>query len=237
MNEATALRVQLVKAQPKDLQWRERPGRELQPAGELLLQPEAACGGGACYQLGLRHQRLVAAALPNNPQVRDDLGLALNNLGITLVQVGQPEGGLELIAEAIAWQKVTFARAPQSPRYREGLGVFYTAQAEGLRKLGRLSEAVAVTRKRQELYPDDPQELFRIAVGVSRVLPLVGAGKKKLSPEELAVRRGFEDQTLEVLRTAVAKGFRDAKQLRSQVAFALLRQRPEFQELVRAAQK
>jgi hypothetical protein len=62
---------------------------------------------------------------------------------------------------------------------------------------------------------------------------LVGVGRTDLTADEAAERRRLEDQAVEALRAAVAKGFRDGRILKCDFDLDPLRRREDFASLVR----
>lgn len=57
-------------------------------------------------------------------------------------------------------------------------------------------------------------------------------GRDELTPEQLAQREEIIEELLATLRTAIDAGFRDLDQLNNDPRLEVIRQRPEFKEIV-----
>jgi serine/threonine-protein kinase len=236
MERATEIRRELVERHPDDWELRNDLALSYHRLGSKYYGntfPEEAL---RCYDLARQHQERVLEGRLDDIEMRDNMAMVLNNLGITLANHGQPAAGVAHIRRAIVYQELNLIEK-NTPRFRNTMNVHHTALTEALRLNGQLTEAVAAARQRLRYLPDTPTERFKVAVEAALVIPLVGAGKKELSTEELAQQRDFADKAMEMLRAAVARGYRDGNQLRTHSALAPLRARPDFQSLVKSLGK
>ncbi len=178
-------------------------------------------------------ERLVREA-PDRPDYHSDLGTTLNNLGVIEAQLDRFGDGLAALRRAVEHQRVAFGKAPQTLRYRHALNSHYGSLGEVHRAMRRPDEAVAATLERVKLWPDNPGELYLIARDLALAAAAVGRGRT-LSEEEEAQRGKYLDLSLQVLRKALDGGFKDRARMRKEPAFALLRERDDFNRLLNRA--
>jgi tetratricopeptide (TPR) repeat protein len=163
--------------------------------------------------------------LPTDPQRTGwnaTAGGLLHNLGRFHGDAGRHPRALACFEEAVKYQKVAHAKDPS--RSRQWLDSHYSMLAATLRELGRPAEAAAATRERVPLWPDRPAELVRTASDLARCIPLAGGDPKRA--------KSLADEVLALLTRAIAKGFRDAAQLKADEGLAPLRDRADFQKLL-----
>jgi len=101
------------------------------------------------------------------------------------------------------------------------------------RTVGKPAEAVAVAQERRQRWPDNPLHVYWSACDLAFCGPVVGRGKPSLSEADRAERQQYEALALATLRQAVTKGFADADRLRADAAWQTLRDRPEFQQVLK----
>jgi hypothetical protein len=159
--------------------------------------------------------------------------MTLNNIALLWSDLGQHEKARELAKEALQQQKVLYDRMPQSPRYRSDMGMRYAMMAAIERRAGRLNEAAAFCLERKKYSSGNATELSHVSFDLGILSLLVGKGKSDLDANELAQRDKLCLLTLESLRESLQAGYRDFENLRSNRAFELVRQRPEFEEILK----
>jgi tetratricopeptide (TPR) repeat protein len=167
------------------------------------------------------------------PARRSELGYLLQSLGQEYHRLGQPEKASRLLQEAIERQRQVCAKEPGSVPYRHALAGHYLELAKVQRSRNLLGKAVAAALEARKRYHDSPAELYQVAVELARCMNRVGEGRTTLSPEQEAERQRYASHTLKTLKAAVAAGYRDTDALRKQPAFARLRDRDEFRQLLR----
>jgi tetratricopeptide (TPR) repeat protein len=184
------------------------------------------------HEQGLKHCEHLCRSHPGFVRYQSDLGGSLNNVSWSLVEMGRLDEAAEHLQRAIEIQVVAVAKAPQVLQYREYLNQHYLNMAILRRRQGRPEEAADVTRKRLQLWPDNPTRLCDSAASLALCIPVVGGGKTELSAAEQAQRRQYADETMAALRQAIAKGFKSVERLRKDAEFDPLRERADFQKLV-----
>jgi serine/threonine-protein kinase len=168
----------------------------------------------------------VVRASPDHPDYRHDLALTCGNLAVTLSNLGRSEEAEKAARRAVEEDRRLLDVAPQVAKYRqtcsEHLGLLATLQWSA----GRYGQALANVQARADLWPKDGQELCTVARDFARAALTGNQGTP-------ADQRGRAEQlVLELLRRAVAAGFRDRQRLQTEKAFTSLRPRKEFQELL-----
>jgi tetratricopeptide (TPR) repeat protein len=158
-------------------------------------------------------------------------------LGAGLMNLGHNEDALSAFRQALVYQRAALAAGPKSAAARKALSQSYFNLAHIQRELGRLREAAATALERQQLWPDNADELYDVACELAMCIPRVGQPGHKLSPQQEAERARYVSQALAALRRAVAAGFRDADHLKKDDDLAPLRPSQEFQELLKKLEK
>jgi hypothetical protein len=145
-----------------------------------------------------------------------DHGLALVNVDL--------EKALQAYRKAVEHHLVSFGKGPHPRACRNRLTTCYLCIAQIERKRGRLPESIAASRERLKLWPGNPNCLFDVACDVALCLPLAA---------EQAERSRYSNEVLDLLRQAVAAGFKDLDRLQKASALDPVRTRPEFENLTR----
>ncbi len=101
--------------------------------------------------------------------------------------------------------------------------------AEELAARGRVAEAAELSRRSFETARGDPATLYSLATRYARDARLAGTYPTRLGEEQLARRRRHDaEESLALLRQAVADGFRDATKLRTDPDLASIRGGRDF---------
>jgi hypothetical protein len=108
--------------------------------------------------------------------------------------------------------------------------------ARALIGLNKNAEVVCALLEMQKL-TDQPKELVHVAKVLGWRANSVGKDKTNLTPEEQAERARIADLAVEALRQAVARGLKDLAEVSRLPAFAAVRARPSFQQLVQEQKK
>jgi serine/threonine-protein kinase len=179
----------------------------------------------ASFQAAAKLRRQLAHDYPTNLGYHCDLGLTLGNVGVCLSNLGRPEEALEVVRESVEHYQVAFVGGPAVARHRGFLSGGYTQLANIAAKLGYTEEAIAASLERKKLWPEKAAHLYSVAADLARA-----AKVRRL--DRRAVTDKPADLAMAVLREAVAAGFDDGPRLRKDVAFAALRERGDFKEIV-----
>jgi eukaryotic-like serine/threonine-protein kinase len=181
-------------------------------------------------------QQLVLE-MPENIEVQCSFGHTLDQLAVLLWMDGQKAEALAMSQQATAHLRPAYDKSPREKsasfvRYRAALSKNYTNLAIFKRKSGKPAEAAALALEQRKLWPDDAGELYNVA----GELALSAAANEEASAQPTAGattdRRVLVDQTIDVLREAVAAGFNKFDDLQTDQRFKFLAGEPAFQQLL-----
>jgi tetratricopeptide (TPR) repeat protein len=170
-------------------------------------------------------RRELVKANPGHVGYHSDLGLSLGNMSVDLTELGRLEEAVAVVREAVKHHRAAFTGAPEVTKYRGFLGGACGQLAEYAADLGLAEEAMAAALEWKKLWPNNPKQLCDVAAHLARV------ARWRPSCRRLTGERPA-DLAVAVLREAVAAGFRDGPKLRKDPAFAALRGRGDFEEIL-----
>jgi tetratricopeptide (TPR) repeat protein/tRNA A-37 threonylcarbamoyl transferase component Bud32 len=162
---------------------------------------------------------------------RSALGLTWFNVGVCLANLDRMDDAIAAERQALVNQRLVFERSPDIPRHRRELNGTYAILADLLRRKGKAAEAMEITLRRCRLWPGNPTQLFSGARDLGLVVGKVVPGTQ-LSDEQQALRSQCAAQAVDLLRQAIASGFKDKNRINQEEAFAGLRDREDFQALL-----
>jgi serine/threonine-protein kinase len=166
-------------------------------------------------------RRALVDAYPDHVGYQSDLGLTLGNLALGLCGLERFEEALLVAREALPHHLAAFNGSPEVRRYRGYLGGAHGLVGRFAADTQRYDEAYAAIVQREKLWPDNGKELMFVVEDFARLAKAVPA------PDTRAA-----DRAIAVLQQAVAAGFRDDARLREDKAFAVLRGRADFQQIL-----
>ncbi len=123
-------------------------------------------------------------------------------------------------------------REPTVEGYRQQLHDAYLFLARVCRAQVQPSAAAAATRECRTIFPNNPDVLYGVGVGLSLCIPLVAKGKTNLVAEEQNERVQYADQAMDALQEAIRLGFRDVEDMKRSPDLEPLRARADFQRLL-----
>jgi tetratricopeptide (TPR) repeat protein len=191
---------------------------------DMELKLDGASNAIICHQRARELLKKVLAVKPDNSWARHSLGGHWHNEGNALKLLGRREEAIAAYQQAIVEQQRAFEQLSENNNCRQFLSNHHLMLGRVLRELGRPLQACAAFVEASRLWPNDPKRLYDFAAELTLTATLIG--------EERAERSGYLDQAFALLRQAVARGYKDARQLQENQALAELRKRPEFQELL-----
>jgi serine/threonine-protein kinase len=168
---------------------------------------------------------------------RQNLCTVWNNLGVTLAEVGRYADGAGAVRRAIAQQRRNVADFPKEITCKLALAGNYRALAFVFNLERRPAEAMAALEEARKAGAGHAAVLYLIACDLARTATMVGKVNSGLTPIEQAERKKTCDLAMEVLRQAVAAGYRDRSQLDKNPDLAPVRQRDDFKALLAALMK
>jgi tetratricopeptide (TPR) repeat protein len=216
---------------------------------------------------GLAIGEKLVAEYPTVPDYRLVLGLIQGSLGSTYLLVDkEPEKALAWCDKAIATQEEALRRGASIDRVRRALRIAHGHRADALSTLQRHAEALTDYDKLVELAPEPERPLRRstravgrtragkVAAAIAEAEELTKYGDSvvlynvacvyalaseppKGNPISPEARAKYADNAIAVLRQAVAKGYRNAGEMKNDDDLKPLRPRDDFQKLLREMQK
>jgi tetratricopeptide (TPR) repeat protein len=161
---------------------------------------------------------------PSRLDYRCDLARTLNNLAWNWLALAKPAEARAAARQAIEHSRLALDRAPRVTDYRKTLTANCGTLSEAERRLGHTRAAADALGAIVELWPDDPRELYQTAANLARL-----GGSAGNDADE---RRRCLDRSVELLRRALDRGWRDTKRLQEDRSLDPLRDREDFRALV-----
>ncbi|MEW6743921.1 MAG: protein kinase [Planctomycetota bacterium] len=170
--------------------------------------------------VSLREQLLARA--PEQPRALELVAVAENDLGALYCALNRFEEARQLCEKAVQHGRQALSRSTPHRRSSTAL-VWQTLNlATALEGLGRIEEAAQAAREAALVRAVQPAGLFHAASVLCRYAKVAGEG-----------RAALEDEAMELLRRAIELGFRDRAAIMNEESLATLRERPDFEELLR----
>jgi tetratricopeptide (TPR) repeat protein len=171
---------------------------------------------------------------PDDVESRFLLGGTWNNSGNALVQLKRHEEAVGAYREAVIHHRVAFEKSPGVLASREQLGNALGNLSEALLTLRRPAEAAAFAREVRAICPRDGDRLYLAARLLASCAPLAASDRAEGPRPDPGQdgRLDYLDEAMGALRQAVKFGFRDARRLSKDAAFAPLRPLADFRALV-----
>ncbi len=162
---------------------------------------------------------------PADGGYQSDLGEIHYRLGLHWKRAKEYPKAIALIQKAIAYQKTALEKSPRLIAFRNRLSDCYRTLVQLLVTIGENEKGLARVNDRFALWTHDPNQLFFLAKDVAQVPHVV-----PLNAEQTEV---WNDLAMNVLHQAVMAGFQNAEQIRTELFFIKLRNREDFQALVK----
>jgi tetratricopeptide (TPR) repeat protein len=213
------------------------------------------------FRRALSVREKLAADYPTVPSYRVELGGDRCNLGNLLRASKQPQRALEWYDKAIATLNEALRQAPSDEPARRFLRNAHWGRARAFDDLGRPADAVADWDKAVELSPAPERAEFRANRALSRaragqaepaareaeelahtadapalynaacILALASAPSQAAALSSEA-RDKYARRAVELLRQAVARGWKDIEHMKRDEDLKSLRDRPDFKNLL-----
>jgi hypothetical protein len=184
------------------------------------------------YGQALRIQEQLAAALPNQANLRDDLAETCVNLARLQVQQGNWAAAKRLLLEGQPHHLAALKANPKNSAfrqsYRDHLKALTTAHAGLLERQG----AVRTAETCRDLGWDAPADAYNAACFLSRCVPIVAKHAKLDAKQRKEAAQFYADAAMKLLREAVSKGYKDVAHMKKDTNLNPLRPRQDFQKLV-----
>jgi tetratricopeptide (TPR) repeat protein len=201
--------------------------------GNLLRDTGRLNEAEQSYRQALKLREQLAAEFPNQPDLRNDLAGTLVNLAILCNQRRDFAAAREYLEKARPHHQAALKANPQNVTYRwdyrANLMVLVRAHAGLLDPAAAVQTALTL----RDLAGDPPGNAYDAACALSLCIPLVEQHEKLDADKRKAAVQFYADEAMKLLRDAVARGWKDAAHMQKDSDLDPLRQREDFQELLR----
>jgi tetratricopeptide (TPR) repeat protein/tRNA A-37 threonylcarbamoyl transferase component Bud32 len=200
--------------------------------GILLAENGRPEDGLKAWRRAADLKRRLVSDFPEVPAYRAGLGETLSKLALLLRDRGDLDEAGRLWEDAIRNQRDALVGGINDPGTVQSFGINLFNLAELCLQQKRYREAAQVAEALRTLRRSTGHGDYEAARVLSRCIPLAGkdAGLPAAQRQELAA--DYSRRAVAYLRLAVQKGRKDAATWGSDEAFAPLRSRPDFQQLL-----
>jgi tetratricopeptide (TPR) repeat protein len=185
-----------------------------------------------------RSRELMTTLVTDYPEelaFRSSLAALLNNQGLALAGAGRHEQAVAIYPEAIEAQRQSWRRAPNSGLMQELLSKMYYNEGQSLVALQKWNEAADAAIARREVWQNNGDRLFGVAVELAAIDQAVRAQQTRDSSDntnhDLSAK--LDDEVINTLRQATAHGYSHAADLVTDDRFAYLHGSEEFAKLLK----
>jgi serine/threonine-protein kinase len=231
--EALVIRRMLAEENPEVADFQRGLAAAMVDRGLLRSAIGRQSGALADYEASLAIFRKLVESNPDIAFDRRNIGRCLNSIGVVHHGEGRSREAIATFEESRAIHERLARDHPGVDEYRAGLAWAFVGLARAFRRTDRPAEAVRSYRRaiaiREQLPTMAPGSRFELAEDHAALAALADAPGSGLSA---AAGPAEADRAMEVLRRTVALGFRPSRRLRTDPAFAPLRDRADFRLLV-----
>jgi tetratricopeptide (TPR) repeat protein len=257
------LRAQLVAEFPDNASYRLELSGSQNNLGLLLDDSGRVKDAEAEQRAAVRTREELVARFPGVPEYRVLLGGSCGNVGRLYRAHGRAADSLEWFTRGIDILAAEREREPRDDETRRYLRNTHAGRALALAELGRHAEAVKDWDTAIALSPEPAAQerarasrasslakLGRLAEAVAEVAALTRSGEwtdeqfydfacvyALASGKDAANREAYAARAVELLRQAVAKGWKDAAQMRKDTDLDPLRTREDFRQLLASLER
>jgi serine/threonine-protein kinase len=188
-------------------------------------------------RVALKERQRLVTEHPAVPAYQHELATTLTSLGWLRQKRHELREALELLQQALPHHRAALKAYPGHPEYRtryrdnrEDLG---TTQV----LLALHAEAAATAEELVQAAVQPSDDYYNASCILSRCVPLAAKDAKLPEAKRKELSRRYADRALELLKQAVAKGWKDAAHMKKDTDFDPLRQRDDFKQLIAELEK
>jgi eukaryotic-like serine/threonine-protein kinase len=168
-------------------------------------------------------EKLVVTS-PQSPHYRAQLGGVLANVA-SLLDSGEPQTTREHYEQAIEHLEWAVGRAAEIQEFRLWLSSSYVNYGRFLRAQGETDMAGQIALRRRELWPQDPDRLYRVTIELAQT---AAASRKGLTSTDSLSENPWIDAAVATWNRAVDSGLLAKEPTQLDPAIELLKNHPEF---------
>jgi tetratricopeptide (TPR) repeat protein len=227
------LRDRLVGEFPSRPEYRQELAASHNNLGILLAVTGRLREAEESFRAAVKLQDRLAAEFPNQPDLRNDLAATLGNLAILFNQRRDFATAKEYLAQAEPHHLAALKANPRHPTYRQFYRNNLLALVQAHAGLLDPAAAVQTAQTARDLGWDGAADAYDAACALALCIPIVEKHEQLDADKRKAAVQFYGDAAMKLLREAVAKGFKDAAHMKQDSDLAPLRQRPDFQKLLK----
>ncbi len=232
LERAHSIRKSLVAGSPSSRDDLEKLAETCGRLAESWLAAKSFDQAEACQREELTYQSRLHQENPAVPKIRFGRGRALHNLADFLRQRGRAGDALPLEREAAELLSSVYHENVKDEAYRRAVSYAYWTLAELEIDRKDVRAAAKAVSDYLAIEPHGFEEAHEAAGLLCRCIVLCREDQGTSAAERDRLARGFSDQAITALQTAVRSGFRDLDELKSSRVYDPLRDRPEFARVV-----
>jgi serine/threonine protein kinase len=230
--DALVLQKQLVQDFPGVPQYRLELARTHNNLGNLFKETGRPREAEAAYADALALYKALAADFPGVPDYQSSLVTTLDNLAELLRRRKDYAAARQLLEQARPRIQAALDANPRHPDYRAAFYENRLLLAATLLDLGDHAGAATAAADLARVAADPAGDAYKAAGFLSRCIPLAEKDAKLPAAKRKELAQSYADLALEALRQAVAKGYKDAANLKKDTDLDPLRGRGDFQKLL-----
>jgi serine/threonine-protein kinase len=184
------------------------------------------------YRAALQEQERLVVEYAQVPAHHNDLAGTLVNLANLYNATNNPTEARKVLERAKPHHEFALKADPQNPTYRAYWHNNLWGMSTACHALRDHAGAVAAAQQLAGLSFSSAFDVYRSAFYIALSIPLAEKDQRVSEARRRILSASYADQAMELLRLAVARGFRDAARLKQSQAFDPLRSRADFQILI-----
>jgi serine/threonine protein kinase/Tfp pilus assembly protein PilF len=236
LNEAIAVLKDLVKMRPAVPEYQAQLAGAHANLGLVYQSTKQVEKSLEAHRRAVALDKKLADEYPASADYQTRLGRSLHSLADVLYE-RDPAETRRLVEQAIDCQRAALKISPAHEQYRLDLRDHYWLLADTLLNLGEHVDAARAAEESTRVVPKHAETYFQASRYLASCIRSAGQDKKLSQEERQKLVEAYARQTLDLLLQAVRAGFRDTAALEKETAFAPLRSREEFQQIVRELRK
>ncbi len=225
--KAVALHERLLRKAPAVVRHRSDLAISLNNLGVAYCRLERADDADAAFARARELLTTLADDYPQEPAYRSSLAALLNNQALALAGAGRHEEAIRSYATAIESQRDRYEQQPDSAMMREVLSKMYYNYGQSLLAAGKPAEAAKAALARRDLWKDNGERLFGVAVELAQI-----SGELHGGSGSSRARLELDNEVVATLRMALENGSPGKIDLATDDRFAHLRGNTEFAALL-----
>jgi tetratricopeptide (TPR) repeat protein len=180
--------------------------------------------------------KTLAADYPDELAYQSSLAALLNNQALALAGAGRHEQAVAIYPEAIEAQRQSWQRAPNSGLMQELLSKMYYNEGQSLAALKKWNEAADAAIARREVWQNNGDRLFGVAVELAAIDQAIRAQQAPDSGDSTShdLSAKLDEEVIDTLLQATAHGYSHAADLATDDRFAYLQGNDRFAKLLQA---